>query len=83
MKLFFLLVIVIVLVSITSRSTITRRSNGDQLTPQLVNVQINGVWHQFPKGDARDRGLRTGRQLRPALLLSQEAQLARATAACA
>ena len=43
----------------------------------MVNVQIDGVWHAVPERHARDRGLRAGRQIHPALLLSPEALVAR------
>ena len=42
---------------------------------QLLNVQIDGVWMQFPKGHPRHRGLQPGRQIHSALLLSPEALL--------
>ena len=42
----------------------------------LVNVQIDGVWHAVPERHARDRSVRAGGQLRAALLLSSEAHLA-------
>ena len=41
----------------------------------MVNVQIDGVWHKFPKGHAHDRGLPAGEGRRAALLLPPEAVL--------
>jgi NADH-quinone oxidoreductase subunit G len=38
----------------------------------LVNVQIDGVWHQFPKGTRVIEACAQVRSLRSALLLSPE-----------
>ena len=49
----------------------------------MVNVQIDGVWMQFPKGTRVIEACAQARQVHPALLLSPEALRRRATAACA
>ena len=45
------------------------------LPAELLNVQIDGVWHQFPKGTRVIEACSKARQICPALLLSSEAHL--------
>ena len=42
----------------------------------MFNVQIDGVWHQFPKGTRVIEACEQAGSFRAAVLLSQEAQLA-------